>query len=42
LKESNIKVAEYITLLPDKKLLQQKLHKAIEIAKHKLEVRNDK
>jgi predicted nuclease of restriction endonuclease-like (RecB) superfamily len=42
LKESNIKVAEYITLLPDKKLLQQKLHKAIEIAKHKLEVRNYK
>jgi predicted nuclease of restriction endonuclease-like (RecB) superfamily len=36
LEESNIKVAEYITILPDKKLLKQKLHKAIEIAKHKL------
>ena len=42
LEESNIRVAEYITLLPDKKLLQQKLHKAVEIAKHKLEVRNEK
>lgn len=36
LEKSNIKVAEYITILPDKKLLKQKLHKAIEIAKHKL------
>ena len=36
LEKSNIRVAEYLTLLPDKKLLKQKLHKAIEIAKHKL------
>jgi predicted nuclease of restriction endonuclease-like (RecB) superfamily len=31
-----IKVAEYITKLPDKKLLEQKLLKAIEIAQNKL------
>lgn len=36
LEKSNIKVAEYITILPDKKLLKQKLHQAIEIARHKL------
>jgi predicted nuclease of restriction endonuclease-like (RecB) superfamily len=36
LEESNIKVAEYITVLPNKNLLKQKLHKAIEIAKNKL------
>jgi len=34
--QSNIKVAEYLTILPDKKLLQQKLHQAIEIAKNRL------
>jgi len=36
LDKSNIKVAEYFTILPSKKLLQEKLHKAIEIAKNKL------
>ncbi len=36
LDKSNIRVAEYLTLLPPKKLLQEKLHKAIEIAKNKL------
>jgi predicted nuclease of restriction endonuclease-like (RecB) superfamily len=36
LEESNIKVAEYLTQLPDMKLLEQKLHRAIEIAKNKL------
>lgn len=36
LEKSNIKVAEYVTILPDKKLLKQKLHKAIEIARHRL------
>jgi len=35
LDKSNIKVAEYLTLLPSKKVLQSKLHKAIEIAKNK-------
>ncbi len=33
LEESNIKVAQYFTQLPDKKLLSDKLHKAIAIAK---------
>jgi hypothetical protein len=35
LDKSNIKVAEYLTILPPKELLQEKLHKAIEIAKNK-------
>ncbi|MCK4663923.1 MAG: DUF1016 family protein [Bacteroidales bacterium] len=40
LNKSNIKVAEYLTLLPPKELLQEKLHKAIEIAKNKLPEKN--
>jgi len=35
LESSNIKVAEYLTKLPEMKLLEQKLHLAIEIAKQK-------
>ena len=35
LENSNIKVAEYLTKLPDMKLLHKKLHRAIEIAKNK-------
>ncbi|MCX8482151.1 MAG: PDDEXK nuclease domain-containing protein [Crocinitomicaceae bacterium] len=35
LDKSNIKVAEYLTLLPDKKLLQQKLHQAVEFARNR-------
>ncbi len=35
LNQSNIKVAEYLTQLPSMKLLEEKLHKAIEIAKSK-------
>ena len=42
LEKSNIKVSEYITILPDKKLLKQKLHSAIEIAKHKLTANSGK
>lgn len=37
LNESNIKVAEYFTQLPDIKLLEQKLHLAIRVAKQKIE-----
>jgi len=33
--KSNIKVAEYLTKLPDMKLLEQQLHRAIEIARNK-------
>ncbi len=39
LDKSGIKVAEYLTELPDKKLLQQKLHKAIEVSKKRLEIK---
>ncbi|MBS1647327.1 MAG: DUF1016 family protein [Bacteroidetes bacterium] len=35
LENSNIKVAEYLTKLPSLKLLEQKLHQAIEIARNK-------
>lgn len=36
LDDSNIRVAEYLTVLPPKKLLKEKLHKAVEIAQQKL------
>ncbi|MCY7421763.1 MAG: PDDEXK nuclease domain-containing protein [Chitinophagaceae bacterium] len=36
LEKSNIKVAEYLTQLPDMKWLEQRLHQAIEMAKNKL------
>lgn len=41
LEKSNIKVAEYLTNLPDLKLLEQKLQKAIEIAKNKAAINNE-
>jgi len=39
LENSNIKVADYLTQLPDKQLLEQKLRIAIEIAKQQLNIR---
>ncbi len=36
LSQSNIRIAEYLTELPSKELLQAKLHQSIEIAKNKL------
>lgn len=36
LDKSNIRIAEYLTELPSKELLQTKLHQSIEIAKNKL------
>ncbi len=36
LDKSNIRVAEYLTALPPQKLLQEKLHKAVEIAHQKM------
>ncbi len=36
LEKSNIRVAEYLTLLPPQKLLIEKLHKAVEIAQQKI------
>ncbi len=37
LNKAGIKVAEYLTALPSKKLLQQKLHQAIAISKKQFE-----
>jgi predicted nuclease of restriction endonuclease-like (RecB) superfamily len=42
LDKSNIKVADYLTELPSQNVLQEKLHKAIEIARQKLFGRNNK
>jgi hypothetical protein len=39
LDKSNIRVADYLTALPSQKLLQEKLHKAVEIAQQKLSQR---
>ena len=36
LHESNIRVADYLTKLPDRKLLEEKLQKAVEIAKNRI------
>lgn len=36
LDKSNIRVAEYLTLLPSQKVLQERLHRAIEIAQNKI------
>ncbi|MFK8079739.1 MAG: YhcG family protein [Granulosicoccus sp.] len=38
LSESNIRVAEYLTVLPSRELLQQKLHDSIKLAKQKLQL----
>jgi predicted nuclease of restriction endonuclease-like (RecB) superfamily len=37
LENSNIKVSDYLTILPQKEVLFEKLHRAIEIAKNQLE-----
>lgn len=41
LDKSNIKVADYLTILPPQELLLEKLHRAIAIAKHKFEAKNE-
>lgn len=41
LDKSNIRVADYLTELPSQKVLQEKLHKAVEIAHQKLKAKND-
>lgn len=38
--KSNIRVADYLTALPSQQVLQDKLHKAVEIARHKMEQRD--
>ena len=40
LNKSNIRVADYLTILPPKKLLQEKLHKAVEIAQQKIRAKD--
>jgi len=40
LDKSNIRVADYLTVLPPKKLLQEKLHKAVEIAQQKIRAKD--
>jgi hypothetical protein len=42
LDKSGIKVAEYMTELPKRELLEQKLHKAVELARERLEAREEK
>ncbi len=39
LNKSSIKVAEYMTELPKRELLKQKLHKAVGLAQKRLEVK---
>ena len=41
LDKSNIRVADYLTILPSQQLLQEKLHKAVEIAQQKIASRRD-
>lgn len=41
LDKSNIRVADYLTILPTQKILEEKLHKAVEIAHQKLSQRED-
>lgn len=36
--ESNIRVADYLTALPSQEILQEKLHKAVEIARQKISI----
>ena len=42
LDKSNIRVADYLTILPSQQLLQEKLHKAVEIAQQKIASRANK
>lgn len=39
LDKSGIRVAEYMTQLPKRKLLEQKLHRAVELARKRLEAK---
>ncbi len=42
LDKSNIRVADYLTLLPSKELLEAKLHRSIEIARQRLALEDGK
>ena len=41
LEKSNIRVADYLTALPSQRVLQEKLHRAVEIAHQKLNAKNN-
>lgn len=41
LEESNIRVAEYMTMLPDKKVLEQKLQRAISYARERMAIQEE-
>lgn len=41
MEKDNIKVSEYLLVLPDKKVLLDKLHRSIEIAKNKFDLKNE-
>lgn len=41
LEDTGIKIAEYLTELPDKKILKQKLHSTIELNKQRLDLQKD-
>jgi hypothetical protein len=40
--DADIKVTQYMIELPERKLLEQKLHKAVEVARKRLEARAEK
>lgn len=42
LEQSNIRVADYLTLLPSREVLQAKLHQSIELARAKLDIKENK
>jgi predicted nuclease of restriction endonuclease-like (RecB) superfamily len=42
LDKSNIRVADYLTALPPQKVLQEKLHRAVEIARNRMSMINEK
>lgn len=42
LDKSNIRVADYLTALPPQKVLQEKLHKAVEIARNRMNMIDEK
>jgi hypothetical protein len=41
LDKSNIRVADYLTALPPQKVLQEKLHRAVEIARNRMSMIGD-
>jgi hypothetical protein len=42
LDKRNIRVADYLTALPPQKVLQEKLHRAVEIARNRMSIMDEK